>query len=273
MPIRSYTPPVPERYTHGHHETLLVTYGRRTADEAAAFLLPHLSPGSRIVDVGCGPGSITAGLAAAVAPGDVIGIDESLTSIARAREEHRGLENLSFVVGSAYQVPVSDAAVDIAYAHQVLQHLARPAAALREMGRVLRPGGLVAVRDADYGTMIHWPHEPMIDRWLELYHATQRHHGGEPDAGRRLLAWIGQTGFVDAAVTTSSWVFADTEARTAWSEMWVDRLVPGRPFGELAAERTSRPELDEIIAAWRRWAQRPDALFAFLNVEVLARRP
>jgi len=68
-------------------------------------------------------------------------------------------------------------------------------------------------------------------------------------------------------------VFADAGARTAWSEMWVDRLLPDRPFAELAAELTSRNELDEIIAGWRRWAQQPTGIFAFLNVEVLARRP
>jgi ubiquinone/menaquinone biosynthesis C-methylase UbiE len=264
---------VSEHYTHGHHETLLATYSRRTAGEAAAFLLPHLSRGMRIVDIGCGPGSITAGLAAAVTPGAVIGIDESKESIARARKEHGGLGNLSFIVASAYRLPVDDAGVDVAYAHQVLQHLGEPATALVEMGRALRPGGLVAVRDADYGTMIHWPHESMIDRWLELYHATQRRHGGEPDAGRRLLAWVDEAGFVDPTVTTTSWVFADAGARTAWSEMWVDRLLPDQPFAELAAELTSRNELDEIIAGWRRWAQQPNGVFAFLNVEVLAHRP
>jgi hypothetical protein len=55
--------------------------------------------------------------------------------------------------------------------------------------------------------------------------------------------------------------------------MWVDRLLPDRPFAELAAELTSRNELDEIIAGWRRWAQQPNGVFAFLNVEVLAHRP
>lgn len=227
----------------------------------------------RLIDLGCGPGSITAGLAAAVAPGTVIGIDASPVAIERARRRHGGPENLSFVVGSAYRLPIEAGGADVAYAHQVLQHLSRPVAALRELGRVLRPGGLIAVRDADYGTMVHWPAEPMIDRWLELYHATQRRHGGEPDAGRRLPAWVVEAGFVDPAVTTTSWVYADAEARTAWSEMWVDRLVPDRPFAELAAELTSRAELDELIAGWRRWAQQPTGIFAFLNVEVLARRP
>ena len=262
-----------ERYTHGQHETLLATYGRRTAAEAAAFVLPHLSEGMRVIDVGCGPGSITAGLARSVAPGAVVGVDASPLAVGRARAEHGAAGNLSFVAASAYRLPIADAAADVAYGHQVLQHLSRPVAALREMGRVVRSGGLIAVRDADYGTMVHWPHEPMIDRWLELYHTTQRCHGGEPDAGRRLAAWVAEAGFGMVAVTTTSWVYADPAARTAWSEMWVDRLVPDRPFAELATELTSRAELDQIIAAWRRWARQPDGVFTFLNVEVLARRP
>src|SRR4051812_18964995 len=137
-----------ETYTHGHAPATLRQHGRRTAEEAAAFLLPDLRPGMRLLDVGCGPGSITRGLAERLAPGQVIGIDTAEAVLRSAREDAaaRGLTNLEYRQGSVYELPFEDGSFDAVYAHQVLQHLREPARAVGEMLRVLRPGGLLAVR-------------------------------------------------------------------------------------------------------------------------------
>ena len=185
--------PAPERYTHGHHPSVVAQHQRRTAEEAAAFLLPHLRPGMRLLDFGCGPGTVTAGLARRVAPGEVVGIDvsEEILDLARAHAAEQGVENVSFEAADVYALPFEDGSFDVAFAHQVLQHLAEPTAALIEVGRVLSPGGIVAVRDADYGTMVHWPRDPRIERFLALYHAVAERNGGDADAGRRIPAWRG----------------------------------------------------------------------------------
>ncbi len=86
------------------------------------------------------------------------------------------------------------ASFDVVHAHQVLQHVADPVAALREMARVTRPGGVVAVRDSDYAAFAWYPRLPGLDRWLALYEDAARANGGEPDAGRRLLAWAHAAG-------------------------------------------------------------------------------
>src|SRR4029434_10291309 len=171
-----------ETYTHGHAPATVRQHGRRTAEEAAAFLLPSLRPGMRLLDVGCGPGSITRGLAQRLAPGEVVGLDLSRETLAAAREDAaaRGLTNLTYAAGSVYELPFRDQSFDAVYAHQVSQHLREPAAALREMLRVLRPGGLVGIRDVDWGTVSYWPLDPRIDHFIEVHFKTWYRNGGEP---------------------------------------------------------------------------------------------
>ena len=275
--------PDAEIYTFSHHPRVLAAYSRRTAEEAAAFLLPHLEPGMSVLDVGCGPGSITVGLSRYVAPSRVVGVDAAPAALEHARahaaEEH--MDAVEFIEADVYALPFEDETFDVVYAHQLLQHLADPVAALTEAKRVLRPGGYIAVRDADYGTMTHHPHEPLLDRWLEVYHAVARANGGEPDAGRRLLAWVTAAGFSHFHPTASSWVFATPDERAWWAELWAGRIrVP--PAGDAEAPRftkraidlgvTTATEIEAIDAAFHRWAATADGWFAFIHGEVLAQR-
>ena len=146
-------------YIHGHHESVLRSHQWRTAENSAAYLLPFLAPGATLLDIGCGPGTITVDLAERVAPGTVVGIDraEDVLAVARASAAERGLHNVTFAVGDAYRLQFPDDSVDVVHAHQVLQHLTDPVAALTEMRRVGRPGGVVAVRDADYAATTWYP--------------------------------------------------------------------------------------------------------------------
>jgi ubiquinone/menaquinone biosynthesis C-methylase UbiE len=135
-------------YLQGHHDSVLRSHRWRTAENSAGYLLPHLRPGMRVLDVGCGPGTITRDFAALVGrQGEVVGIDSSPDVVAQAAEGG-DLPHVRFAVGDALHLVAGDDTYDVVHAHQVLQHLTDPVAALREMARVCRPGGLVAVRDA-----------------------------------------------------------------------------------------------------------------------------
>lgn len=260
-----------EVYTHGHHPVIVAAHAERTATEAAAFVLPRLEPGMRVLDIGCGPGSITVGLAEYVGEsGTVVGIDNSDEALEIATATHAAIPNVTFEAASAYALPFADASFDIAYGHQVLQHLADPIAALREVSRVLRPGGLVAVRDADYGTMTHHPRYPEITSWLELYHEVARANGGEPDAGRRLHQWVRGAGFTDIEATSSVWTYATSSEREAWADLWARRIMLPR-FADRAVELDlcEYMEIAALASGWRRWATEPDGWFAFIHGEVV----
>lgn len=269
------TPPLDgarETYSHGHHASVLAAHGRRTAESSAAYLLPHLRPSDLLLDVGSGPGSITADLAGRVA--DVVGLDPAPVAVAAARDlvASRGLTNVRIEVGDVYALDAPTGTYDVVHAHQVLQHLADPVAALREMRRVCRPGGLVAVRDADYATMTWFPESAALDRWLALYEAIARRNGGEPDAGRRLKAWALAAGFSDVTATASVWCYATPEDLAWWTGTWAERLTASA-FGASALEHglADRAELEQLAAGWLAFGTDPRAWFLVPHGEVLAR--
>ena len=258
-------------YTHGHHETVLRSHVWRTAENSAGYLLPHLHAGLDLLDLGCGPGTITLDLAARVAPGRVLGIDASADVIEQARA--LGDERVEFAVGDAYALDVPDASFDVVHAHQILQHLTDPVAAVAEAARVLRPDGILAVRDGDYAGFFWAPTNAALDRWLELYHQLTARNRAEADAGRHLPAWVRAGGFDDLAVTSSTWTFADAAGRAFWGGMWADR-VRQSAFATQAIEcgLSDAAELAAIETAWRDWIDEPDGVFVVPSVEVIARR-
>ena len=261
-----------DRYSHGHHESVLRSHRWRTAQNSAAFLLPRLESSMAMLDVGCGPGTITADFAELLADGSVVGLDRSPEVIAGAREEHGGA-NLTFEVGDVYHLDFPDERFDVVFAHQVLQHLASPVAALSEMRRVLRPGGLLAVRDADFGAFAWAPLDPMLERWMDVYHEITRHNGATADAGRFLKAWVMAAGFEDLSVTSATWTYETASERSWWGELWADRVVHSE-FARQGVEYgvTTLEELAEIAAAFRRWADEPTGVFILLHGEVVATR-
>lgn len=260
-------------YTHGHHESVLRSHRWRTAANSAAYLLPHLAAGDDLLDVGCGPATITADLAEVVSPGRVTALEQTDEAIALAREElaRRGVD-ADLVVGDAHALDLPDDSFDVVHAHQVLQHVGDPVAVLREMRRVTRPGGLVAVRDSDYAAFAWYPRLPGLDAWLRVYQEVARHHGGEPDAGRRLHVWARGAGLGEVSATADVWCFAETADRAWWGGMWADRVLASR-FAEtaLGIGAATRAELEEIAATWRRWAEHEDGWFLVPHGQVLAR--
>ena len=256
-------------YIHGHHESVLQSHRWRTAENSAGYLLPHLRPGTDLLDVGCGPATITADLAARVAPGRVVGVDRSATVLHEARHAAPGVE---LRVGDVYALDLPDSSFDVAHAHQVLQHLTDPVAALVEMRRVTRPGGLVAVRDADYGAFTWWPDLPGLAEWRSVYHAVARSHGAEPDAGRRLIGWCRAAGLSDLEAGASVWCFASAADRDWWSLSWAARVTSSDFAGQaLDLGLTTDRDLRRLADAWREWGAHPDGWLTIVHGEVLAR--
>ncbi|MFI9614945.1 methyltransferase domain-containing protein [Streptomyces sp. NPDC052023] len=262
-------------YTHGHHESVLRSHTWRTAANSAAYLLGVLEPHMRILDVGCGPGTITADLAALVPDGRVTGVDRApeILEQARATAAGRGLANVGFPVADVHALDFPDDTFCVVHAHQVLQHVGDPVRALREMVRVTKPGGFVAARDGDYAAMTWYPASPGLDDWLELYRRVARANGGEPDAGRRLKAWALRAGLTDVRATSSTWTFSAPDERAWWSGLWADRTVASA-YARRAIEggHATGEELRAVAEAWREWGRAAAGWFGVLHGEILCRK-
>jgi len=261
-------------YTHGHDDSVLRSHRWRTAANSAAYLLPRLRPGLDLLDVGCGPGTITVDLARAVAPGRVVGIDAAAAIVDQARESvGRSEAAVTFEVADLFALPFPDHSFDVVHAHQVLQHVADPIAALVEMRRVCRPGGVVAARDGDYPSFIFAPAEPDLTRSIAAYGELTRVNRAHWDAARHLLGWARAAGFSAVDASASAWCFATEEDRAWWGGLWADRFAGPESFLSVQLEAhgiADRADLEAFGAGWRRWASSPDGWFAMLHGEILA---
>ena len=261
-----------DTYTQGHHESVLRTHKWRTVENSAGYLLRQLRPGMRILDIGCGPGSISMGFAQRVQPGKVIGIDNAGAALtaARAGADQQNISNVSFQVGDAYDLSFSDDSFDVVHAHQVLQHLTDPVAALREMRRVCKPGGLVAIRDSDYDALTWYPANAGIEEWIRLYFAVATGNGGEPRAGRRLYSWAQAAGFENIQPSASAWCFALPEDRMWWSEVWAERITETALAEQILDRGLATPaDLEAIAQACRYWGKQKDGWFSMPFGEII----
>lgn len=262
-------------YTHGHHPSVTGSHARRTVENSAAFLIPHIKDTDRILDVGCGPGSITLGLARLASKGEVIGGDASNGVLTQARDlaEQSKVKNISFQRIDANALPFPDDSFDVTFCHQVLQHVGDPVAVLREMQRVTKPGGIVAAREADYKSFALYPEMSELDDWLNLYQRVAKANGAEPNAGRYLPSWARDAGVRsdDVDFTWSIWNYQGEEAK-AFGQSFADRVLLGT-FAQSAKTNglADDSKLEMISQCWRQWSEDVHRFVMIPNGEIFCR--
>jgi len=237
----------------------------RTVERQGAFFLPYLTPGMRVLDAGCGPGSITVGLAAAVAPGEAVGIHREASAVeqARAHAAERGVANVRFDQGDLFALPFPDASFDAAFLHAVLEHLPDPVAALVAIRRVVRPGGVIGVRSPDLAIFVVEPADPVLEASIALFARWRAGTGGQPYIGRSLRAVLRAAGLEDVEASMSMDSYGTLEGARAWADGFAAVLTSAAIAEQMVALGAASPdELDHMATAWRAWAKQRDTLFA-----------
>ena len=239
------------QYTHGYTNPAFAGIASRTAANHAYFLLPHLKSGDTLLDIGCGPGTITLGLAEAVAPGRASEVDigEEFIELARDGAESAGVQNVNFATGDALKLDFDDESFDAVFACALLEHLPEPIDAMKEWKRVLKPGGVVAVVSGAVSRHAYAPDSPW--RNVGFYLAVWEQNGGHPEIGLTQPKLLEDAGFSEIEVggfITS----LDALAQVAWAErMREPSFITQAVEGGFATEE----EIEDLATEIEAWAK------------------
>ena len=250
-------------------------YVASEASLVADLFLPHLQPGMSLLDCGCGPGTITLGLAEATAPGEVVGIDLEPSMIERANAfaSERQVANVRFQVADIHELPFPDSSFDAVFTSAVLEHLVDPVKALQEIRRVLKLGGLVGVVSTDWSEPLVSPPDESVRQFFELFEKGFRHRGGSLNRGRHLGTMLRQAGFNVTEFAASYGNAATPDAVQTAVDGYVSWLENLPLFDEIVELGwTDHPTLERIGAGMRQWSKHPDAFLATGKCRAVARK-
>ena len=263
-------------YTMGYSEEFRQLLGRRSAATHAAYLLPHLRPGQNLLDFGCGPGNISVGLADRVAPGEFQGIDmeESQVVLARAAAKAGGHDNMEFHVGNVYELPFEDNTFDVAHCHAVLMHVPDTQAALAEVKRVLKPGGVIGSREVIVSSSFLEPQVPEIKNAWDVFAGLIQGNGGHPQFGRELKAALLEAGFSDVRTTASFESFSSAEDIVFLHGFISEWFFSPQVLAALAHfGLATQPEIETWRSLLDEWSNLPSASGALAYGEAIATKP
>jgi ubiquinone/menaquinone biosynthesis C-methylase UbiE len=257
-------------YTHGYEDRFVDYLKGRTVNRDAAFFVRHLRSGMSLLDCGCGPGTISIDLAGFITPGQMVGIDIEVNQIILARNlaRERGISNARFEVGDIYELPFPNNSFDAAFAHTVLQHLAAPVKAAREICRVLKPGGVFGVREEDTGGFIISPFTPKFHELMELYVRTWKENGGDPYFARRQRAVLREAGFVRVEGSASAESYGTSEATRKMGKMMAKNMYSSLETA-IKLNWADSATVETLTSEWKTWGEHPDAFFAFVFCEAI----
>jgi ubiquinone/menaquinone biosynthesis C-methylase UbiE len=262
-------------YAFGYSPAAVAMMESRSAESNAGFFIDHLTPGMRVLDIGCGPGSITVGLAEAVAPGEAVGVDiePSQVALGRERAASLGLDNCRFETGSVYELPLADGSVDAVFGHTILMQFRDIGPVLEEVKRVLKPGGLVGFREIDVGASLFHSEESALRQVFWTLRRVVLHNDGNPDIGHALPGILAQAGLdilsANATYACASTPQAKVGMYAAMARLWEqgDFVNQAESQGWIDAKTRS-----EMVERLEREAADPSSLSGTAYVAVVARK-
>ena len=248
----------------------------RSAADYADFLLPHLGHGVLVLDLGCGQGTITLGLAEIV--GHVVGVDLADEEFAEARRWAAGhqIENVEFRIGSAEALDFPADHFDACLCHSMLETLERPLETLVEVKRTIKPGGVVGVACVEYGGLVlAGPEEELLSRFYAIREQVwQLEKVADPYRGRRLRGLLVRAGFDRVESTTKYFSYGTEEAVQSFGRARAEDCSDG--WYSASAQKhglATASDLEAMRRAWLAWSRSPEAYAAFAWCRAVGWKP
>lgn len=258
-------PAVDTNYLLQHTNAVNDWLSERSAQSHAAFILPYLQPTDRLLDCGCGPGSITKSFCAFLHRGCVVGIDADPECVARAIADLPPslAHQLSFERASVHKLPFPDEHFDVAFAHSLFMHIRNPTRALREIRRVLKRGGYLALSEPDISAAIYSPHYPAIARVMQTLDLVLCEAGGRPDRARSLPTLVSNAGFQITKSLAYIHSYGPPEGVDV-PRFVLEQYFSSSTFVRVAerAKIADKKSLKSLKSAIERWAKMRSAFYA-----------
>ena len=262
-------------YALGYGDATVAWMAARHVGYQGAFLAKHLESGMSLLDCGCGPGTLTCGLAEIVSPGQVTAMDIEATQIEKAQSlaSEKGLQNIQFQQASILKLPFEDNSFDAVFVSAVLGNIDRPYDAVTEVFRVLKPGGVAGIREFDHGSNMVFPQSPMFARSLNLYIAMRKQSGHAENFGRELKGAMHAAGFAQIEARGVYETYSSDDEIEAYAKGIVG--IFEEMFGGKAVKLglIDQATYEQMLQSWHDWAQDPAAFFANGWVEAIGRKP
>ena len=263
-------------YTMGFSEEFIASLRRYNAETSAFHLIPYLRPGLRVLDFGCGPGTISVGLAKYIDPGELRGVDmeESQIELARELAAASGRSNATFHVADVTDLPFENDFFDVAHGHNILMHIPDTGAALAEIMRVLKPGGIIGCREMITSASFVYPHLNFIPRSWDMLRDLLTADDGHPDMGMAMKDHLRDAGFANIRMSASFNTYNSPEEIAFLYDIANDWLLSSEitlaaiKYGAWTEELSNR-----LRTAYDRWKAHPAAFAGVAYGEAIANKP
>jgi ubiquinone/menaquinone biosynthesis C-methylase UbiE len=263
-----------EEYTMGYGPAAVALMGSRNARTHAAFFVPHLRPGMTLLDCGCGPGTVTLGFAEIVAPGQVVGtdIEQSQMDLATKNAAAKQVDNAQFKAANIYELPFEDASFDAVFMSALIGNLREPKRGLREAHRVLKPGGVIGVKEFDHGGDIVYPLEPAMAKYDELYRRLRAEYGHNGESGRLIGSLLLDAGFTGLDMSATYETLSNSKVLQSAAQVFIGLLAETWSDAFMSRGWATATDIQDMRDAWVRFANFPGALFVAAWCEAVARK-
>ncbi len=266
-----------EKYFMGYDDSMIKWLAAtRNFERCAAFTEPFLSPSMKILDCGCGPGSITTGFAQRVPQGEIVALDisQEQLDIVRKSAERLGISNIKFQQGDVLNLPFKDNTFDLVYTSALILQLSDNKKAVEELHRVLKPHGVIALREPDFGNSIFYPDTSTIRESNDYKTQALLNGGVDLYMGRKLKALLNETGFEDVKVSVCPELISEDGLTQILCGFVVDEFSTAQYVkDDLKSGKLTQEKLDQYKQAWRDFGKEPNAFTSWCWMQAVGRKP